>query len=212
MNEIETKFNEVFEFYVTHLKTFIVKDSIAQSGYTEVNINTELPDYTNVLGGKYFEIKIKDKSRHFDNKIFHFKYYGDRESTDIFFDGYVPDFTICSDDLNFIIEIDGHEWHEKTKEQAMRDKQKDRAYIKNGYIPIHFTGSEIFHNPEECVKEVLEIISRYFLENMIKNEMVWCYEDNEKQGLEKQLHFITDVLKGKQFLKPIEIKNGAVNF
>ncbi len=212
MNEIETKFNNTFEYYITHLKSLIVKDSISQSGYREISIITEIPNYTNALGGKFFQIKINDESRHFDNKIFHFKYYGNRESDDLFFDGYVPDFTIDSEDFNFVIEIDGHEWHEKTKEQAMRDKQKDRAYIKNGYIPIHFTGSEIFHNPEECVKEVLEIISSYFLENMIKDEMEWCYEDNERQELKQNLNLLTDIFKGKQFIKPIKIENGVINF
>ena len=113
--------------------------------------------------------------------------------------------------MNFVIEIDGHEWHEKTKEQAMRDKCKDRAYIKNGYIPIHFTGSEVFHNPENCVKEVIETISRYYLESMIEQEMEWCYEDYERKCVENDLNFYKDVLKGKQFFKPIKIKNGVIN-
>ena len=212
MNEIETKFNDVFESYITCLKSLSVKDSISQFNYTEISIITDLPkNYISVYGGKPFKIQINDKSRHFDNKIFHFRYYGDRESEDLFFDGYVPDFTIESSGLNFVIEIDGHEWHEKTKEQAMRDKQKDRTYIKNGYIPIHFTGSEVFHNAENCVKEVIETICRYYLESMIEHEMEWSYENYEKNQVEKDLNFFIDIFKGKQFFKPIEIKNGVIN-
>ena len=213
MNEIETRFNEVFRSYITHLKSITIKDSISKSDYTEISINAEFPqNVTNVYGGKAFEIKIKDESRHYDKKMFFFSYYGDEKSDDMFFDGYVPDFQINSSGFNFVIEIDGHEWHEKTKEQAIRDKQKDRTYIKNGYIPIHFTGSEIFHNPENCVKEVLETICGYYLESMIEHEMEWCYESHEKKCIEEDLNFFIDVFKGKQFLKPIEIKNGAVNF
>lgn len=76
------------------------------------------------------------------------------------FSGYIPDFAIYmgGKDEGFVIEIDGHEWHEKTKEQARLDKEKDRTYIKNSFIPIRFTGYEVYHHVDLCVKEVFEIM------------------------------------------------------
>lgn len=62
--------------------------------------------------------------------------------------------------LRIGIECDGHEFHEKTKDQATRDKRRDRAIQMEG-VPIYrFTGSEIFKNPASCAKEVLEIVQR----------------------------------------------------
>lgn len=60
----------------------------------------------------------------------------------------------------FVIECDGHDFHEKTKEQARKDKKRDRDLIKNGYTVIRFTGAEIFENPFICAREVIEIVLR----------------------------------------------------
>lgn len=65
------------------------------------------------------------------------------------FSGYIPDFAICTDVYThggYVVEIDEHEWHEKTKEQVRIDKEKDRAYLRSGYIPVRFTGYEVYHN------------------------------------------------------------------
>lgn len=60
----------------------------------------------------------------------------------------------------FAIECDGHDFHEKTKEQARRDKQRDRDLSSEGYTVIRFTGLEIYKNPSKCVGEVSKIISK----------------------------------------------------
>ena len=77
--------------------------------------------------------------------------------------GYIPDFRITGgvNFCDFIIEIDGHQWHEKTKEQAAKDKLKDRVYLKNNSIPIRFTGSEVYHDSFQCVKDTIEIIANF---------------------------------------------------
>jgi very-short-patch-repair endonuclease len=57
-----------------------------------------------------------------------------------------------------VVECDGHNFHEKTKEQAIRDRQRERNLIKHGYIVVRFTGSEIFNNLYKCVREIKEIL------------------------------------------------------
>ena len=59
---------------------------------------------------------------------------------------------------NFIVELDGHDFHEKTKEQAKKDKEKDRFLISEGYTVIRFTGSEIYNNCMEKINEFLNIV------------------------------------------------------
>lgn len=56
-----------------------------------------------------------------------------------------------------VIECDGHQFHEKTKEQAARDKARDRAMLTAGYPVMRFSGSEIFRDPVACVEQVREI-------------------------------------------------------
>jgi very-short-patch-repair endonuclease len=60
----------------------------------------------------------------------------------------------------FAIELDGHDFHEKTKEQAARDRQRERLITKRGYTIIRFTGSEVFSNPRKCAEEVVQIVTR----------------------------------------------------
>ena len=56
--------------------------------------------------------------------------------------------------FRLVIECDGHEWHEKTKEQAAADRKRDRLFVKNGYAVMRFTGSEIWRDPMECVIDI----------------------------------------------------------
>lgn len=57
-----------------------------------------------------------------------------------------------------VVELDGHEWHERTKQQAARDKKRDRALVSAGYRILRFTGSEAYADPGECLTEVVDAI------------------------------------------------------
>ncbi len=62
---------------------------------------------------------------------------------------------------SFVIECDGHEFHEKTKEQAKKDRQRERALMEEGYIVIRFTGSEIYDQAFERALEAMTIIEKH---------------------------------------------------
>ena len=53
-----------------------------------------------------------------------------------------------------MVEVDGHAFHERTREQAIRDRRRDRNLLREGFRVIRFTGSEVFGNPSGCAKEV----------------------------------------------------------
>ena len=57
----------------------------------------------------------------------------------------------------FVIECDGHEFHQKTKEQVEKDNTRTRELQKYGYEIIRFSGTEIWHRPYKCANEVLNI-------------------------------------------------------
>ncbi len=52
------------------------------------------------------------------------------------------------------VECDGHEYHERTKEQAKHDKQRDRILKRAGYTVLRYTGHEIYQDPVRCAKDV----------------------------------------------------------
>lgn len=56
-----------------------------------------------------------------------------------------------------VVECDGHDFHERTKEQAASDKKRDRDIQAAGYQVLRFTGSEIFARPYECAIEVINL-------------------------------------------------------
>ena len=66
----------------------------------------------------------------------------------------------CSDPLGaeVVVECDGHGFHEKTKEQARRDKARDRDLHAMGCPVIRFTGSELVANPIEKGRWVVDHI------------------------------------------------------
>lgn len=53
----------------------------------------------------------------------------------------------------FAIELDGHDFHERTKEQAAKDKSRDRLLQTAGWKTLRFTGSEVFKSPFKCAVE-----------------------------------------------------------
>lgn len=55
------------------------------------------------------------------------------------------------------VELDGHDFHERTKEQAQRDKARDRALAAAGYRVLRFTGSEVWRDAGNCVDELLKV-------------------------------------------------------
>ncbi len=61
-------------------------------------------------------------------------------------------------EIKVAIECDGHEFHEKTKEQAKRDKAKDRYLQSKGWIIARFTGSEIVKDGKSVVGEIENLI------------------------------------------------------
>lgn len=71
---------------------------------------------------------------------------------------YRLDFAVDPDGSKIAIECDGHEFHERTKEQAARDKSRDRALQAAGWRVLRFTGSEIFADPGKCASEVRAIV------------------------------------------------------
>jgi very-short-patch-repair endonuclease len=58
-----------------------------------------------------------------------------------------------------IVECDGHDFHERTKEQAARDKSRDRALVKDGATVLRYTGSELYRDPVKCIEEIEVILS-----------------------------------------------------
>jgi very-short-patch-repair endonuclease len=55
-----------------------------------------------------------------------------------------------------VVEIDGHDFHERTKAQAAHDKARDRWMTGTNYQVMRFTGSEVYANPFKCATEVAE--------------------------------------------------------
>lgn len=141
MNEIETKFYETFLEVIK--KGFVIIDD-EKWEISEESIDDECLYFLEINNKKYINFSIESQAE------------------EELFNGYRPDFMITINGMyaGYVVEIDGHEWHEKTKEQARADKEKERMYLKNSFIPVRFTGSEVYHNAKMCVNELFEIIFR----------------------------------------------------
>lgn len=64
----------------------------------------------------------------------------------------------------FIIECDGYEFHQKTKEQVKNDNIRQRNIEMSGYKVIRFSGTEIFNDSYKCALEVLDIIRTTYIQ------------------------------------------------
>jgi very-short-patch-repair endonuclease len=56
------------------------------------------------------------------------------------------------------IELDGHEFHERTKEQVAYRNQRDRLLQAAGWSVFHYSGSELYRNQVNCVSSVIAFV------------------------------------------------------
>lgn len=62
------------------------------------------------------------------------------------------------------IECDGHDFHERTKQDAQRDREKDRTIQAAGIPILRFTGSEIYRSPHDCAYQIFNFTSSRIME------------------------------------------------
>jgi very-short-patch-repair endonuclease len=72
---------------------------------------------------------------------------------------YRVDFAVWYERARVVVEVDGHDFHERTKEQAAADKSRDRALVSAGWKVLRFAGSEVYADPIACATQVYECVS-----------------------------------------------------
>lgn len=70
-----------------------------------------------------------------------------------------PQFETTRMDKSMIVECDGHDFHERTKEQAKRDKERDRNLQSLGFPVYRYTGSEIFADVFKASAEIVQVLA-----------------------------------------------------
>lgn len=66
----------------------------------------------------------------------------------------VADFYIEKNNVKLCIYTDGHTYHERTEEQAQRDKRIDRKLQELGFQVLRYTGKDVNENTEKIVDEI----------------------------------------------------------
>lgn len=77
-----------------------------------------------------------------------------------------------------VVEIDGHDFHERTKEQASADRSRDRFFMRSGISVIRFTGSEVYRSPTRCAEETIDML----------DHMIIAHDKATRRDSENALH------------------------
>lgn len=65
------------------------------------------------------------------------------------------------------VELDGHDFHERTRQQVTQRNQRDRSLESAGWKVLHFSGSEFNTDPLRVISEVHTRASSYFADAMV---------------------------------------------
>lgn len=68
--------------------------------------------------------------------------------------------TESNDPVMVAVECDGHDFHEKTKEQVEKRNVRDMELKKAGVDVLHYSGSQIYNKPYNCAKEIIDYVSK----------------------------------------------------
>jgi very-short-patch-repair endonuclease len=154
MNELEKKYYDVLQEYINSQPTFQIRPF-----------------------GKTVKVHLQ-KENDFINVFYNNKYAGMFNATyQSNIEGYIADFVVSfilpSIDIDYVIEIDGHDYHEKTKEQASRDKKRDRKMQSLFNTVFRYTGSDVYTDTYGSVKDAMEcILTNYYILNLIIQEEI----------------------------------------
>lgn len=88
---------------------------------------------------------------------------------------YYPDFCLTIFDTfteklisRIFVEVDGHDFHEKTKEQVRHDNLRERHLLEYCDCVVRFSGSEVYDDPDECASEAFELMTKKLSKELIK--------------------------------------------
>lgn len=62
-------------------------------------------------------------------------------------------------ELSVAIECDGHAFHDQTKEDAARDRTRDRHFQGIGWLIARFPGWQVNANPRWCAERVADMVT-----------------------------------------------------
>ena len=80
---------------------------------------------------------------------------------------YIADFCLYNDgcvntflksEFKLVIECDGYEFHQKTKQQVDNDNQREYDLKMNGFQILRFSGTEIYKFPLETANKIVKFI------------------------------------------------------
>lgn len=60
-----------------------------------------------------------------------------------------------------VVELDGHDFHDKDKRQRSYEKARDRFLVKSGYKVLHYTGSDVVADPYKVAFEALSLAGAF---------------------------------------------------
>ncbi|WP_298393725.1 endonuclease domain-containing protein [Flavobacterium sp.] len=66
----------------------------------------------------------------------------------------IVDFYIYKGDIKLCVYTDGHTYHERTEEQAQRDRNIDRKLQELGFKVLRYTGKEVNENIDKIISDI----------------------------------------------------------
>lgn len=58
--------------------------------------------------------------------------------------------------VDIVIECDGYEFHQKTKQQVKHDNEREMRIKLLGYDVLRFSGTQIYENPMKCANDIID--------------------------------------------------------
>lgn len=60
--------------------------------------------------------------------------------------------------IKIVVECDGYEFHQKTKQQVKHDNEREMRIKLLGYDVLRFSGTQIYENPIKCANDIFDYV------------------------------------------------------
>ncbi len=71
---------------------------------------------------------------------------------------------LCGVFSGVVIELDGHDYHERTKSQVTYRNTRDRALLSHGWPVLHYSGTELYQKGMQTVVDAMIAVTAIFAE------------------------------------------------
>lgn len=159
-NDLPMKAKEIYFFAIDKMignRDFVI-DFLIDPPFERVDECKSPIEKIFLVAFQIVSIARKNELQEGDEGIMIFPQFEIESKNKTFYADFIVGIERSKNPIEIVVECDGHEFHQKNKQQVERDNEREYEIKKAGYEVLRFSGSQIYNNPFKCANDVFDYL------------------------------------------------------